>query len=149
MSAVHAVLQIRGGRLFNTARSDQQAASSAPPVLIPSLVRNKCRLAHHDPLADVPVARGGGIYNAQGSLLVVDGGSVTVPFFRFYTPEGEYRIEYEGVAPDYRVELDQLALDEGRDTQLEAAIGYILTELDKTAPETILDAPAPPTQLGL
>ena len=74
---------------------------------------------------------------------------MAVPFFRFYTPEGEYRIENEGVAPDYRVELDQLALDEGRDTQLEAAIGYILTELDKTAPETILDAPAPPTQLGL
>ena len=91
----------------------------------------------------------GGLIGISANPGLVDGGSVTVPFFRFYTPEGEYRIENEGVAPDYRVELDQLALDEGRNTQLEAAIGYILTELDKTAPETILDAPAPPTQLGL
>ncbi|MEM7780929.1 MAG: PDZ domain-containing protein [Pseudomonadota bacterium] len=90
----------------------------------------------------------GGLIGIAANPGLVDGGFVTVPFFRFYTPEGEYTIENEGVAPDYRVELDQLALDEGRDTQLEAAIGYILGELEDAEPVGVRTAPPPPTELG-
>lgn len=90
----------------------------------------------------------GGLIGISANPGLVDGGGVVVPFFRFYTPEGEYRIENEGVAPDYRVELDQMALDQGRDTQLEAAIGYIMEQIENTPPRNLDNAPPPPTRLG-
>lgn len=90
----------------------------------------------------------GGLIGISANPGLVDGGGVAVPFFRFYTPEGEYTIENEGVAPDYRVELDQLALDEGRDTQLEAAIGYIMEQLEGAGPRIVDTPPPPPTELG-
>ena len=91
----------------------------------------------------------GGLIGISANPGLVDGGDVVVPFFRFYTPEGEYRIENEGVAPDIRVELDPLALDRGVDTQLEAAIGYIMQEIDGQPRRNFDNAPPPPTQLGL
>lgn len=90
----------------------------------------------------------GGLIGISANPGLVDGGGVVVPFFRFYTPEGEYRIENEGVAPDYRVELDQMALDQGRDTQLEAAISYIMEQIGNTPPRNADNAPPPPTRLG-
>ncbi len=90
----------------------------------------------------------GGLIGIAANPGLVDGGGVAVPFFRFYTPEGEYRIENEGVAPDYRVELDQLALEDGKDTQLEAAIGYIMEQIGNTPPRNPDNAPPPPTRLG-
>lgn len=90
----------------------------------------------------------GGLIGISANPGLVDGGGVAVPFFRFYTPEGEYRIENEGVAPDYRIELDQMALEAGQDTQLEAAIGYIMEQIKDTPPRNPDHAPPPPTELG-
>ncbi len=57
-----------------------------------------------------------------------------MPFFRVFTPEGEWRVENEGVAPDVEVPLDPLAVNAGNDVQLDAAIADVLQQL-KNAPE--------------
>jgi tricorn protease len=90
----------------------------------------------------------GGLIGISANPGLVDGGQVVVPFFRFYTPEGEYTIENEGVAPDYRVELDQMALEVGRDTQLEAAIAYMQQQIEDLPRRDLDNAPPPPTELG-
>lgn len=90
----------------------------------------------------------GGLIGISANPGLIDGGFLSVPFFRFFTPEGEWRIENEGVAPDIKVTLDQLALDKGRDTQLEAAIS-VVTEALKNAPQRDPNwAPAYPTEIG-
>jgi len=84
----------------------------------------------------------GGLIGISANPPLIDGGFLTVPFFRFYTPDGEWRIENEGVAPDIDVELDPAAVNRGEDTQLDAAIADVLKRLEgwkpvqrKTAPE--------------
>lgn len=71
----------------------------------------------------------GGLIGISANPQLVDGGSMTVPFFRFFTPEKQWRIENEGVAPDIDVELDPTAVNRGRDPQLEAAIRNVMTRL--------------------
>jgi tricorn protease len=90
----------------------------------------------------------GGLIGIAVNPRLIDGAFLTVPYFRMYTPEGEWRVENEGVAPDLEVELDPLAVNEGRDPQLDAAIANVMEKL-KTAKSTALkNAPAVPTQLG-
>ncbi len=79
---------------------------------------------------------------------MIDGGKLTVPFFRMYTPEGEWRVENEGVAPDHEVELDPAAVNDGRDTQLDAAIAEVLEQLKTARPVALKSAPPVPTQVG-
>ena len=83
----------------------------------------------------------GGLIGISTNPGLIDGGFLTVPFFRFYDPNGRFSIENEGVAPDIRVELDQIALEQGRDTQLEAAIAVVLQQLAENPPA---QHPAPP-----
>jgi tricorn protease len=71
-----------------------------------------------------------------------------VPFFRMYGPDGQWRIENEGVAPDMEVELDPLGVNEGRDTQLDAAIADVLGQLETAKPVALKSAPPVPTQVG-
>ena len=51
---------------------------------------------------------------------------LTVPFFRFYDADHNWTVENQGVAPDIEVALDAIATNEGRDTQLEAAIAEVM-----------------------
>jgi len=90
----------------------------------------------------------GGLIGISENPGLVDGGFLTVPFFRFFTPEGQWAIENEGVAPDIDVGLDQLALDKGVDTQLDAAIAQVLKALETTPQRDKNKAPAYPTELG-
>jgi tricorn protease len=90
----------------------------------------------------------GGLIGISTNPNLIDGGFLTVPFFRFFTPEGEWRIENEGVAPDVDVELDPIAVNQGRDTQLEAAIASVSERLKTYKPVRRKDAPPLPTQLG-
>ncbi len=71
----------------------------------------------------------GGLIGIFANPPLIDGGTLTVPFFRFYDAAGNWSVENEGVAPDIEVELDPLATNQGRDTQLEAAIAEIEAEL--------------------
>lgn len=87
----------------------------------------------------------GGLIGISVNPPLIDGGFVTVPYFRFYTPEGEWRIENEGVAPDIDVELDPAAVNRGEDTQLDAAIADVLKRLEAWKPIQRKSAPAAAT----
>ncbi|MEO3678702.1 PDZ domain-containing protein [Rheinheimera sp. FR7-31] len=91
----------------------------------------------------------GGLIGISANPPMIDGGFHVVPFFRFYTPDGEWRVENEGVAPDIEVELDPIAVNKGKDVQLERAISHTLNELSANPPKDHSQAPAMPTQLGL
>ncbi|MDR7296395.1 tricorn protease [Pelomonas aquatica] len=83
----------------------------------------------------------GGLIGISTNPPLIDGGFLTVPFFRFYTPEGEWRIENEGVAPDIDVELDPAAVNRGEDTQLDAAIADVMKRLAAWKPIQRKSAP--------
>ena len=90
----------------------------------------------------------GGLIGIFANPLLIDGGAVSVPNFRFFDRNYKWSIENEGVAPDIEVELDPIATNKGRDTQLERAIQEILKLLkDKPSPVP-RKAPPYPTQLG-
>jgi hypothetical protein len=57
----------------------------------------------------------GGLIGISANPPLIDGGRLTVPFFRMFTPEGEWHVENEGVAPDLNVPLDPIAVNEGLD----------------------------------
>ena len=90
----------------------------------------------------------GGLIGIAANPTLVDGGFLTVPFFRFFDADGDWSIENEGVSPDIVVPLDPIAVNSGRDVQLERAIEQVQTELAtrrNTLPST---APSFPTELG-
>jgi tricorn protease len=90
----------------------------------------------------------GGLIGISVNPPLIDGGRLSVPFFRFYTPEGEWHVENEGVAPDMEVPLDPVAVNEGRDPQLDAAIAEVLEQLKTAKPIVLKSAPPVPTQVG-
>lgn len=89
----------------------------------------------------------GGLIGISANPALIDGGRLAVPNFRFYDTQGRFTIENEGVAPDIDVDLDPLALDRGQDTQLEAAIGTVLQQLEG-AVSPVKTAPPYPTEIG-
>jgi tricorn protease len=91
----------------------------------------------------------GGLIGISANPGLIDGGSLVVPFFRFYTPDGEWRVENEGVAPDIEVHLDPVATNAGRDNQLERAIAELEQMMaTQTTPSVPLTAPAAPDEVG-
>ncbi|MBO6505501.1 MAG: PDZ domain-containing protein [Kordiimonadaceae bacterium] len=90
----------------------------------------------------------GGLIGISANPRLIDGGFLTVPFFRFYTPEGEWRVENEGVAPDIDVTLDPTQVNAGVDVQLNRAIQEVLSELETYEPIKRHTPPALPTELG-
>ncbi|MDJ0841890.1 MAG: PDZ domain-containing protein [Acidobacteriota bacterium] len=83
----------------------------------------------------------GGLIGLSGNPGFVDGGSVSVPMFRFYDLDGNWAIENEGVSPDVEVvDLPHLVA-QGQDPTLEAAIDHLMKELERNPPK----APAIPT----
>ena len=90
----------------------------------------------------------GGLIGISANPNMIDGGFHVVPFFRFYTPDGEWRVENEGVAPDIELELDPIAVNQGRDVQLERAISETLQQLKNNPVRYPTQPPAMPTELG-
>ncbi|MDX1557101.1 MAG: S41 family peptidase, partial [Xanthomonadales bacterium] len=90
----------------------------------------------------------GGLIGIYTNPQLMDGGTVTVPFFRFFDPQGNWSVENEGVAPDIEVPLDPIATNRGVDSQLEAAIDEITTQLDEFESTIMTEAPPLPTELG-
>jgi tricorn protease len=64
----------------------------------------------------------GGLIGISGAPPLIDGGGVTVPTFRQYSPRGEWFQEGHGVDPDIRVVDDPTQLARGVDPQLERGI---------------------------
>lgn len=90
----------------------------------------------------------GGLIGISANPNLMDGGGLTVPFFRFFEPSGRWSIENEGVAPDIDVDLDPIATNAGRDTQLERAISEIQDQLRNFQPSILDQAPPLPTEVG-
>jgi len=84
----------------------------------------------------------GGLIGIYDYPKLIDGGLFTSPRLAIYSPEGEWEVENEGVAPDIEVEMTPKLVIEGHDPQLERAIEIVLAELDAT-PRTAASRPAP------
>jgi len=75
----------------------------------------------------------GGLVGIWGTPPLIDGGAITAPRGGFFTTEGEWAIEGEGVAPDVEVEMTpRLVEEQNQDPQLRRAIeeGMRLLETD-------------------
>lgn len=90
----------------------------------------------------------GGLIGISANPDLIDGGNLVVPHFRFFTPDAQWRVENEGVAPDIEVELEPDAVNKGVDTQLDAAIAHVLEKLKTYQPVQHKTAPAFPKELG-
>jgi tricorn protease len=90
----------------------------------------------------------GGLIGIAANPQLVDGGGLVVPFFRFYDVNHEWTVENEGVAPDIEVKLDPIATNAGRDSQLDAAIAEILSQLEDFVDPIPDEHPPYPTELG-
>jgi tricorn protease len=73
----------------------------------------------------------GGLIGISGVPGLIDGGSITVPTFRMYNPDGTWFKEGHGVDPDIEVLEDLTSLSKGIDTQLERAISEIKNLMQK------------------
>jgi tricorn protease len=90
----------------------------------------------------------GGLIGISANPPLMDGGRLTVPFFRFYDADHNWSVENEGVSPDNEVALDPIATNEGRDTQLGAAIAEVMSQLANFDNPIPREAPPFPTELG-
>ena len=90
----------------------------------------------------------GGLIGISANPPLIDNGFLTVPFFRFFTPDGEWRIENEGTVPDMEVDLDPLGVNRGQDSQLDAGIAEVMKRLASYKPVDLKKAPPLPTELG-
>ena len=76
----------------------------------------------------------GGLIGVLGFPPLMDGGTVTAPNVRIFSPTGDWIAENTGVAPDVEVELDAQAVASGRDPQLERAVAIAMEQLRKNPP---------------
>ncbi|HEV3333680.1 MAG TPA: PDZ domain-containing protein [Bryobacteraceae bacterium] len=76
----------------------------------------------------------GGLIGVLGFPQLMDGGTVTAPNVRIFSPSGEWIAENTGVAPDVEVELDPKSVASGHDPQLERAVKIALEGLEKNPP---------------
>jgi tricorn protease len=88
----------------------------------------------------------GGLVGTWDVQPFVDGGTMTNPRGGYFSLEGEWRIENEGIPPD--VEVDQTPRDvlAGRDPQLERAVAEAL-KLLAANPVKLLAEPKPPVRV--
>jgi tricorn protease len=76
----------------------------------------------------------GGLVGVLGFPMLLDGGSITAPNLAFWTRDGGWGVENEGVAPDIEIDQNPADVIAGRDPQLEKAIEVIKAELAKNPP---------------
>ena len=88
----------------------------------------------------------GGLVGIWGTPSLIDGGAITAPRGGFFTTEGEWAIENEGVAPDVEVEMTPRLVEQGRDPQLERAVEEALRLLEET-PVRLREQPPDPTRV--
>jgi tricorn protease len=92
----------------------------------------------------------GGLIGVSGNPTLIDGGLALVPWYRFFDVNMNWSVEGKGVSPDIRVELDPIATNNGRDTQLQAAIAETKRMLATNPPawKTRPIPPPYPTKVG-
>ena len=74
----------------------------------------------------------GGLIGITGAPSLIDNGTVTIPTFRMYDPDGQWFKEGHGIVPDMEVVEDFQKLANGTDAQLEAAIAEVMKQLNSS-----------------
>ena len=82
----------------------------------------------------------GGLVGTLGVPATIDGGGITAPSLAFYSLEGKWAVENEGVTPDVEVEYSAPDVIKGHDPQLERAVQEALKLIDR---EALKHAPRP------
>ncbi|HSR70715.1 MAG TPA: PDZ domain-containing protein [Acidobacteriota bacterium] len=90
----------------------------------------------------------GGLVGISGGPRTVDGGRTTVPSFAYYETDGTWGIEGHGVDPDIEVVADPALMQDGSDPQIDAAIDYLLAEVERN-PFRWVPPPPPPDRSGM
>ncbi len=90
----------------------------------------------------------GGLVGYGSSPSLIDGAIVTIPTFAFFEQNGTWGIEGYGVDPDIEVVDDPSKMVGGKDVQLDAAIDYLMGELE-THPFVEPKRPAYPDRSGM
>jgi tricorn protease len=89
----------------------------------------------------------GGLVHTADTPGFVDGGSMIAPRGGFFTRDGKWAVENEGVAPDIEVENWPKDVIAGKDLQLERAVEEALRLL-KSQPATRMTTEPPPPEWG-
>jgi tricorn protease len=87
----------------------------------------------------------GGLVHTADTPPFIDGGSMIAPRGGFFTRDGRWAVENEGVAPDIDVENWPKEVIAGRDPQLERAVQEAMRLLKERPVERLPKEPAPPT----
>jgi tricorn protease len=87
----------------------------------------------------------GGLVHTADTPTFVDGGSMIAPRGGFFTRDGKWAVENEGVAPDVDVENWPKEVVAGHDPQLERAVQEALRMLKEHPVDRAIKEPASPT----
>jgi tricorn protease len=87
----------------------------------------------------------GGLVHTADTPTFVDGGSMIAPRGGFFTREGKWAVENEGVAPDIDVENWPKEVIAGHDPQLERAVAEAMRMLKERPVDRAVKEPPPPT----
>ncbi len=87
----------------------------------------------------------GGLVHTADTPPFIDGGSMIAPRGGFFTRDGKWAVENEGVGPDIDVENWPKDVVAGRDPQLERAVQEAMRMLKERPVERLPKEPAPPT----
>ena len=89
----------------------------------------------------------GGLVGIYDYPELMDGGFVTAPRLAIVSPDGQWEVENEGVAPDVEVDMTPNLVIAGHDPQLEKAVELILAELETHPPRKVA-RPASPNRVA-
>jgi tricorn protease len=87
----------------------------------------------------------GGLVHTADTPPFIDGGSMIAPRGGFFTRDGRWAVENEGVPPDIDVENWPKDVIAGRDPQLERAVAEAMRMLKERAVDRMTKEPPPPT----
>lgn len=86
----------------------------------------------------------GGLVHTADTPVFIDGGSMIAPRGGFFTTEGKWAVENEGIAPDVDVENLPKEVIDGHDPQLERAVSQALEMLKEKPVERLAHEPPSP-----
>ncbi|HZS57094.1 MAG TPA: PDZ domain-containing protein [Bryobacteraceae bacterium] len=87
----------------------------------------------------------GGLVHTADTPAFIDGGTMIAPRGGFFTREGKWAVENEGIPPDIDVENWPKDVIAGHDPQLERAVAVAMKELQEKPVERRSTEPPPPT----
>jgi DNA-binding transcriptional LysR family regulator len=87
----------------------------------------------------------GGLVHTADTPPFIDGGSMIAPRGGFFTRDGQWAVENEGVGADIEVENWPKDVIAGRDPQLERAVQEALRLLEASPVDRLTEEPPPPT----